>query len=71
MFKTLDIVSAILVIVGALNWGFIGLADFNFVTAIFGTFPILVKIIYILVGLAGVYQIFHFFKFGANCDHCS
>lgn len=55
--KTIDIVAAILVIVGALNWGLIGIADFNLVSALFGT-SILAKIVYVLVGISGVYQIF-------------
>ena len=56
--NALDWVVLILVIVGALNWGAIGLFDFNFVAAIFGVETILTRIIYILVGLAGVYLIF-------------
>ena len=54
--KSLDIVAAILVIVGALNWGLVGAANFNLVTAIFGQ-TILASIVFVVVGLAGVYQI--------------
>jgi uncharacterized membrane protein YuzA (DUF378 family) len=57
--KPLDIVTAILVIVGALNWGLVGAAQFNLVAAIFGQ-TILASIVYILVGLAAAYQIFRF-----------
>lgn len=53
--KALDIVSAILVIVGALNWGLVGLLDFNLVTFLLGTGG-LANIVYVLVGLAGVIQ---------------
>ena len=45
---------AILLIVGGINWGLIGLFDFDLVQAILGSWPLLVKIVYILVGLAGV-----------------
>lgn len=54
----LDWIALILAIIGALNWGAIGLFDLNFVTAIFGVATILTRIIYILVGLAGLYLIF-------------
>jgi uncharacterized membrane protein YuzA (DUF378 family) len=58
--KTLDIVAAVLVIVGALNWGLVGLFHFDLVAAIFGmsfgqTSP-LSSIVYVLVGLAALYQ---------------
>ena len=45
-----------LVIVGALNWGLIALFDFNLVSAIFGSWPGVEKFIYVLVGLAAVYE---------------
>jgi uncharacterized membrane protein YuzA (DUF378 family) len=52
--KAIDILAAILVIVGALNWGLVGTAHFNLVAALFGQ-TILASIVYGLVGLAGVY----------------
>lgn len=58
--KSLDLVSAVLVIVGALNWGLVGLAHFDLVAALFGTrfgeTSALTSIVYGLVGLAGAYQ---------------
>jgi uncharacterized membrane protein YuzA (DUF378 family) len=58
--KQLDVLAAVLVVVGALNWGLVGLARFDLVAALFGmqfgeTSP-LTAIVYGLVGLAGVYQ---------------
>lgn len=47
----------VLTIVGALNWGLIGLFDFNLVATIFGSGSMLEKIIYILVGIAGIINI--------------
>ena len=44
----------ILVIVGALNWGLVGLFDLNVVHMVLGTMMGLEKIVYILVGLSGV-----------------
>lgn len=46
-----------LTIIGALNWGLIGLLDFNLVATIFGSGSLLEKIIYILVGIAGIVNI--------------
>lgn len=51
--KALHMVSFTLVIVGAINWGLVGLLDFNLVTAIFGALGV-EKLVYILVGAAGV-----------------
>ncbi len=51
----LDWVSIILVVVGALNWGLVGLFEFDLVAAIFGRLSVLSRIVYVLVALAGVY----------------
>ena len=53
--KTLKIISIILVIVGGLNWGLVGLFNFDLVAAIFGAMSSVSKIVYVLVGLAAVY----------------
>ena len=53
--KILKIISIILVIVGGLNWGLVGLFNFDLVAAIFGAMSLLSKIVYVLVGLAAVY----------------
>ena len=58
--RTVDIIAAILVIIGALNWGLIGLFGFNLVAAIFGPMTILSRLVYILVGAAGLYQALQF-----------
>jgi hypothetical protein len=57
---TLSLIALILIIVGALNWLLVGLLSFNLVTALFSWAPILVKIVYILVGLAGIWAILKF-----------
>jgi uncharacterized protein len=49
---TLDTVAMVLVVVGALNWGLVGLLDMNVVSSILG--DSLAKIVYILVGLSGL-----------------
>lgn len=47
----------IFTIIGAINWLLIGLFDFNVVDSIFGTASVLSKIIYIIVGIAGIINI--------------
>jgi uncharacterized membrane protein YuzA (DUF378 family) len=54
--KTLDIIAAILLVIGGLNWGLVGTANFDLVAALFGAGSILAKLVYTLVGLAAVYQ---------------
>jgi uncharacterized membrane protein YuzA (DUF378 family) len=56
--KVLDAIAVILLIVGGLNWGLVGVASFDLVAAIFGNMSVLSRIVYILVGLAAIYQIF-------------
>lgn len=46
----------ILLIIGGLNWGLVGLFDFNLVTAVFGSIPVLEKVVYILVGVAAIFK---------------
>ena len=53
--KIIKIIAMILVIVGGLNWGLVGLFDFDLVAAIFGAMSALSRIIYTLVGLAAIY----------------
>lgn len=52
--KMLHMVAFALVLIGALNWGLVGLLDMNLVTMIFGMSG-LTNIIYILVGASAVY----------------
>lgn len=54
--KALNLVAAVLVIVGAVNWGLVGIAKLDLVNALFGA-TIVSAIVYTLVGLAGLYQL--------------
>ena len=58
--KQIDIAAAILVVVGALNWGLVAVARFDLVAALFGMrfgeVSALTVVVYGLVGLAGAYQ---------------
>ena len=56
--RTLQIIALTITIIGALNWGLIGLFDFDLVATIFGgTDALLSKIVYILVGISGLINI--------------
>ncbi|HKM68056.1 MAG TPA: DUF378 domain-containing protein [Candidatus Acidoferrum sp.] len=58
--KNFDVLAAILVVVGALNWGLVAVAHFDLVAAIFGMkfgeVSVTSGIVYGLVALAGIYQ---------------
>ncbi|MDP2664387.1 MAG: DUF378 domain-containing protein [bacterium] len=53
--KLIGPIALLLVVVGALNWGLVGLLDMDLVAKIFGDMTSITKIVYIVVGLAGVY----------------
>ncbi len=55
--KIVDKIALALVIIGAINWGLIGLFNFNLVAAIFGDMTVLSRIIYALVGISGLWAI--------------
>lgn len=55
--QTLQKICLGLTIVGAINWGLVGLFNFNLVEAIFGVDALLTKVIYSFVGLAGIINI--------------
>lgn len=58
--KTLDAITGVLVIVGALNWGLVGIARFDLVAAVFGMefgeVSAITAVVYALVGVSGLYQ---------------
>jgi len=54
--KKIDILAAILLVVGGLNWGLVGLLNFDLVAKLFGEMSLLSRFVYSLVGLAALYQ---------------
>lgn len=59
----IDKISFLLVIIGAINWGLIGVANFDLVAALFGSISqILQRIIYIAVGIAAIDLLVLLFK---------
>ena len=65
-FNFVDWLAMVLVIIGGLNWGLVGLFNFDLVAAIFGTGSV-ANVIYDLVGLAAVYMIYMVFKMAGCC----
>ncbi len=55
--KLISILAPILLIVGGLNWGLVGAANFDLVAAIFGAGSVLANIVYIVVGIAAVLMV--------------
>ena len=55
--QTLQKVCLVLTIIGAINGGLVGLFDFNLVSTLFGVENVITRIIYVLVGIAGIINI--------------
>jgi len=66
--KALHMTAYLLLWVGGLNWGLVGLFNFNLVTALFGMWPMLVTLVYVLVGVSAVYTAFTHM---GDCKVCS
>lgn len=59
----LDKTALILVIIGALNWGLVGLFQYDLIAAIFGGSAAMIsRVIYTIVGLAGIYALIPLFR---------
>lgn len=66
--KILSMIAWVLLIIGGLNWGLVGALDTDLVAKIFGAGTTISRLIYILIGLSGIYGIYAM----ANCkDKCS
>ena len=55
--KVLYYIALTLVIIGAINWLLIGLFSFDLVATIFGSMSVVIRIVYVLVGIAGLISI--------------
>lgn len=60
--ETLQKIALIFTIIGAINWGLIGLFDVNLVSTIFSEGSFLTRLIYIIVGICGLFNIVILFK---------
>lgn len=54
--KTIDVIAAVLLVVGGLNWGLVGVFNFDLVSALFGEMSSVSRVVYTLVGFAALYQ---------------
>ena len=66
--NAIDWIAMVLLIVGGINWGLVGLADFNLVATLFGDGSALSRIVYALVGLSALWCIYTATKLGSR-DH--
>ena len=66
--KGLHMVTFILLVVGGLNWGLFGIADFNLVEKLLGSWPAVVTVVYVLVGLSAIVELVTHKK---DCKTCS
>lgn len=61
--KILKTLALILLIIGGLNWGSVGLFNYNFVAILLQSMPTLIKVIYVLVGASAVYTLLFIKKY--------
>ena len=57
IMKAIDVIALILVIIGAIDWGLIGIFNFNLVDTLFGVMSTFSRIIYTLVGISGLWSL--------------
>jgi uncharacterized membrane protein YuzA (DUF378 family) len=55
--KALNTLTLILIVVGGLNWGLVGVANFDLVATLFGAGSALARIVYVLVGISALVQL--------------
>ena len=54
--KKLDVIAAVLLVIGGLNWGVVGLTGSDIVGSLLGNLSPASRVVYLLVGLAALYQ---------------
>lgn len=55
--SALDVIVLVILILGAINWGLVGLMNLNLVMSLLGEGSMLAKIVYAIIGLSGLYAI--------------
>ncbi len=60
--ETLQKIALTITIIGAINWGLIGLFDYNLITSFFGEISMMSRTLYILIGITGLINIGILFK---------
>ena len=64
----MDRLALVLSIIGSLNWGLIGFFGFDLVAALFGDMSGFSRVVYALVGLAGLYSILFYKRLTMDCE---
>lgn len=64
--KFIDATALTIAIIGALNWGLIGIFQFDLVRFLFGDMSWISRIVYILVGLSGLYLVTFYMRLGSD-----
>ncbi len=54
--KKIDVIMALLLVIGGLNWGLVGLLNFDLVATVLGDMSAFSRIIYAVVGISAIYQ---------------
>ena len=66
--KVVEIIALILNIIGGINWGLVGLFDYNLVDSLFGEGSVIAKVIYVLVGISALFAITAVVKLAKKTD---
>ncbi len=67
-FRIMNAIALTIVIIGAVNWGLIGFFGFDLVAALFGDMSAFSRVVYALVGLAGLYSILFYKRLTMDCE---
>ena len=65
--KILFWISLVILIIGGLNWGFVGLFNLDLIALILGQMTLLARLVYMVVGIAAVLMIYLKVKCGKHC----
>ena len=60
--RAMNVLTLVLLIVGGLNWGLVGLFEFDLVAALFGPMSALSRLVYVLVGASALWQLIPLFR---------
>lgn len=56
--KTLDVITFVLLVIGGLNWGLVGIFNWDLVAAVFGAMSIVSRVVYLAVAVSSLYHLF-------------
>lgn len=66
--KALDYTALAVAVIGAVNWGLIGLFRLDLVALLFGQMSWISRIVYVLVGICGIYLLTFFGRIGNGIE---